>query len=190
MDCTNKVDIWALGCILYELRTGSKPFSSYAAVFCYYQGDSTATVPIPLDDGESRSCIDGLINQMLAIDPSIRPTADHLLSEISYISSHFVGDSPRLKNERFPQAPTTSLGSLVSTNVPKRQSAASVSGDAKSSNLMNLNVKNDVNEDAHISGKDVSNDRKRKDLGVSGPLKVAGNIRRLFRVAWRKSRTT
>jgi len=73
---TNAVDIWSLGCVIYELLVGTHLFTSWGQVSCYYHGkspfpeDKLKGLPTPTDDvGIS------LIKSMLAIKPEDRPTA-------------------------------------------------------------------------------------------------------------------
>jgi hypothetical protein len=73
---TNKVDIFAMGCILYELVLGVKPFTSDHAVLEHYRSgaqlkmnfDSTFTV-------ESITAITSMIQTMLQKEPALRPAA-------------------------------------------------------------------------------------------------------------------
>src|ERR1700685_2478180 len=44
---TNKVDIWASGCILFELITGTKAFLNDWAVREYYQTNSSKDITAP-----------------------------------------------------------------------------------------------------------------------------------------------
>ena len=79
---TNKVDIWSMGCILYELAVGRKAFISDWTVFTY---TSSGEVDVPLDDHAfSEKCkanIDRNIRCMLQITPLSRPSAAELFEE-------------------------------------------------------------------------------------------------------------
>jgi len=79
---TNKVDIWSMGCILYELAVGGKAFISDWTVFTY---TSSGEVDVPLDDHAfSEKCkanIDRNIRCMLQIRPLSRPSAAELFEE-------------------------------------------------------------------------------------------------------------
>ena len=73
---TNSVDIWSLGCVIYELLVGTKLFISEGQVSRYYFGkwpfpeDTLKGLSPPTDDlGIS------LLNSMHIIQPEDRPTA-------------------------------------------------------------------------------------------------------------------
>jgi serine/threonine protein kinase len=87
---TNKVDIWALGCILYRLAYDSKLFQDDFAVREW----SIVSAPLPFSiDGpisdnsaENRadvSSIQNLISSMLLRQPEGRPSATELLSSFT-----------------------------------------------------------------------------------------------------------
>ena len=73
---TNSVDIWSLGCVIYELLVGTKLFVSEFQLCRYFSGtwpfpeESLRVLSPPTDDtGIS------LLRSMLAIQPGDRPTA-------------------------------------------------------------------------------------------------------------------
>ena len=78
---TNSVDIWSLGCVIYELLVGTKLFPSEGQVSRYYFGK----LPFPVDKlkGLSPPTDDigiSLLKSMLLIQPEDRPTAAAALS--------------------------------------------------------------------------------------------------------------
>ena len=78
----NKVDIWATGCILYELATGTRPFKSDVDVLCHRVFGKK--LDVVLDDSfdmHSVETIEKHIVDMLQIDPSHRPSASFLSKE-------------------------------------------------------------------------------------------------------------
>ena len=73
---TNSVDIWSLGCVMYELLVGIRLFASETQVSLYFFGK----LPFPEDELKGLSPpTDGagisLLKSMLAIQPEDRPTA-------------------------------------------------------------------------------------------------------------------
>ena len=80
-DYTNSVDIWSLGCVIYELLVGTKLFALEGQVSRYYFGK----LPFPEDKlkGLSPPADDigiSLLKSMLVIQPDDRPTAAAALS--------------------------------------------------------------------------------------------------------------
>ena len=80
-DYTNSVDIWSLGCVIYELLIGTKLFPSEGQVSRYYFGKLAfpedklkGLSPLTADIGIS------LLKSMLLIQPEDRPTAAAALS--------------------------------------------------------------------------------------------------------------
>ena len=79
---TNKVDIWAMGCILYELATGTRPFKSDYAVISHVH--SAKNIEVVLDntfDADSIETITKHIVDMLQVKPASRPSASVLSKE-------------------------------------------------------------------------------------------------------------
>jgi len=76
----NKVDIWALGCILYELVVGAKAFVSDSSVHQHYESGSRLEIKIDETlDAYSTTLFPKAILEMLQQDPDARPTAATLL---------------------------------------------------------------------------------------------------------------
>ncbi|PWW73102.1 kinase-like protein [Tuber magnatum] len=75
-DYTNSVDIWSLGCVVYELLVGERLFVSDGQVLRYYLGkwrfpeDKLKGLSPPTDDAGIL-----LLESMLTIQPENRPTA-------------------------------------------------------------------------------------------------------------------
>ena len=80
---TNKVDIWSMGCILYELATGRRAFEDDWEVLQYrYSGKSKNIVLEETFDSHSSETIANYVLEMLQIASSARPSA-------SALSRHF-----------------------------------------------------------------------------------------------------
>lgn len=84
---TNKVDVWAMGCILYEAVFSKKAFQSDFAVHQYdlahRLSGETLTIPVDsiselLPDEASKAFLSRVIYDTLTIDPLKRPTAKEL----------------------------------------------------------------------------------------------------------------
>jgi serine/threonine protein kinase len=78
----NKVDIWSIGCILFELAVCQKAFFNDWATL-HYQSSSEA-LDIPLDESFSEQCketINRNIRSILALTSSSRPSAADLETE-------------------------------------------------------------------------------------------------------------
>ncbi|KAG0133627.1 kinase-like domain-containing protein [Tuber indicum] len=75
-DYTNSVDIWSLGCVIYELLVGARLFVSEGQVSRYYFGkfpfpeDKLKALSPPTDDSGV-----SFLESMLVIQPEDRPTA-------------------------------------------------------------------------------------------------------------------
>ena len=72
---TNKVDMWALGCILYELMTGSQAFSDSWAIFEYSRSEYKLALPNSSIPESLRSHLSENINELLHRNPATRPSA-------------------------------------------------------------------------------------------------------------------
>jgi serine/threonine protein kinase len=90
----NKVDIWAMGCILYELATGIRPFESDWEVLNHRF--SRKNINVVLDDSFDTHSVETItkrIVDMLQIDPGDRPSASFLPNEFNrqlHLAQHSV----------------------------------------------------------------------------------------------------
>jgi predicted ATPase len=79
-------DIFSLGLVLYELATGRHPFTADSAFGVLQAIVAEAPVPAARLNPEVPAALDGLIQQMLAKDPRLRPIAaevDAVLTELA-----------------------------------------------------------------------------------------------------------
>ncbi|CUS11456.1 unnamed protein product, partial [Tuber aestivum] len=85
-DYTNSVDIWSLGCVIYELFVGERLFASEGQVLRYYLGKWR----IPEEKLKMLSPPTGgvgapLLKSMLSLQPEDRPTAGGALRHAWFI---------------------------------------------------------------------------------------------------------
>lgn len=80
----NKVDIWSMGCILYEFAVGKQAFRNEFATLEYKM---TSVLPaIALDKYFGEQCKESVtrcITMMLKVDANLRPTSSNLIGEFS-----------------------------------------------------------------------------------------------------------
>ena len=80
----NKVDIWAMGCILYELSTGTRAFKTDRAVISYSLFHEHKEVVLDdTFDSDSIKTIKKHIIDLIQIDPADRPSASFLSNEFN-----------------------------------------------------------------------------------------------------------
>ena len=78
---TNKVDLWGVGCILYELVLGRKAFGNDFEILRYAnsgKGYNFVIEPEIVPDDRRRRFISKIIKELLSIDPTQRPRANVL----------------------------------------------------------------------------------------------------------------
>jgi serine/threonine protein kinase len=91
----NKADIWSLGCILFELSVGRRPFFHDYATAAY--GTANDDMIVELDDSFSYECkrtLASTIISMLKSRPKSRPSATQLLKDFN----RYFMDTVPLKN--------------------------------------------------------------------------------------------
>jgi serine/threonine protein kinase len=97
---TNKVDIWALGCILFEVAKGNKAFGSDGAVREYAVSRTPLKSFLPINENEKELC--GFLERMLNVDASQRPTAEALRREFTAILWRSIGEELQKQANQVP----------------------------------------------------------------------------------------
>jgi serine/threonine protein kinase len=97
---TNKVDIWAIGCILYELATGNKTFHDDWAAREYAFGSDEISLPeVSSWPSFANSQLFDLLKQLLQKEWNKRPDAkslcSSLLTSLESLPQHFSKDALR-----------------------------------------------------------------------------------------------
>jgi len=98
---SSKVDIWALGCIMFELWTGRRVFDNDFSVFMWIQNSSTPPL-VPMDglEDDLHTQLQLVLEQLLKIDPMERPTADSLVNQFeNFLRPH---QTPLSMASKFP----------------------------------------------------------------------------------------
>lgn len=122
----NKVDIWAMGCILYELATRTCPFKNDFAILDYrYSGGNMHVVLDGSFDKASAESITKSIVDMLQVEPSDRPSASFLSkefdSELQLAQDHI---QLRAVNTSLTLLTVTDEIKMTSQTLPKHQVTA------------------------------------------------------------------
>lgn len=82
----NTVDIWAIGCILYELATFKKAFSNDFEVYEYSKGQISFEIVLDGFDEASATSMEELILRILKVEPNDRPSAGELVKEFKKLA--------------------------------------------------------------------------------------------------------
>jgi serine/threonine-protein kinase len=79
-------DIYAIGCVLYELLAGQPPFTGELAAAVLHQHNTAPPAPLTRLNPAVPAALDGLVQSMLAKEPSDRPRdADAVISALSAV---------------------------------------------------------------------------------------------------------
>ena len=92
----NKVDIFALGCILFELATCKKAFSHEFNVLAY--AESPFELQIPHNDED---CIKTYLHDMLAVEDSVRPSASFLRTQFARNRWVALGNGCQIRKDHY-----------------------------------------------------------------------------------------
>ena len=112
----SKVDIWSIGCILFELAACQKAFLYDWKTWEYFQS-FTRALDIPLDESFSERCketIGGIIRSTLALTYSSRPSAADLENEFVkiFISNQALPRNAVRIHQSFHQVQAVSIGGV------------------------------------------------------------------------------
>src|SRR5438270_5239250 len=113
----SKVDIWAVGCILYEVVLGRKAFTCHADIFeyCYRQNIQNRLFPLQSEFTLYRGARDTLraeVQQMLEIEPSKQPRAREIRNRFQLLQS------PQVSGTRLGSAARKKSVSFVAKSNP------------------------------------------------------------------------
>ena len=96
-----KVDVWAMGIILYELAVGTKPFHSDAAVLEHFRSGTSLETPCDTLSEQGKLRILNHVREMVHNTPSSRPTVALLVETFSrYLAEQLIGPVTQ-RNESF-----------------------------------------------------------------------------------------
>jgi len=88
---TDRVDIWALGCVLYKLVCGNNIFQEDWHVVTYArEGQKLSVSVLPFVDANARTPLKNIIREMLRLRPNRRPSAADLRSLFDGIDGSFL----------------------------------------------------------------------------------------------------
>lgn len=74
---SSKIDLWAAGCVAFELVFGKSPFSAATAFFELYSLIATGSWGFPADaEGIGSVQFREFVGRLLVVDPSTRLSAD------------------------------------------------------------------------------------------------------------------
>jgi serine/threonine protein kinase len=83
---SKKSDIWALGCILFELVSGKKAFPQDLSLFTFLHDKRIPAIPKLPIDFRSQCCLEELVRAMFHLDWWRRPSARNILEALSSLS--------------------------------------------------------------------------------------------------------
>ncbi|XP_001641201.2 STE20-like serine/threonine-protein kinase isoform X2 [Nematostella vectensis] len=142
----NKSDIWALGCVLYELTTRTHPFTADNLTNLVVKILHGNYPPIPRFYGP---LLEDLVAVMLKINPADRPSAKQLI--------YVPGLTPYIDKYALVQRDRASSVSTISSNAPLQHKADSDTSNDKNNNENTCNGNN--------SNSGTCNSRKKNNNG-------------------------
>jgi len=171
---TNKIDIWAIGCILYELVFKGKAFATDISVVQYTHDTSSGkSLPLPfepdtLPDESRKAFVSKIIAEMLNVNASDRPAADQLYRRfIGWGAESFVsktaGALPAAVGSSEREA--SAVPHIDQKGVPD---PIDQRGSKNPENSIGMKVDQDSRSDSIVDPEIVSKQRPQNDLVDSG----------------------
>jgi serine/threonine protein kinase len=110
---TNKVDIWAMGCLLYEIVVRKPAFVDDFTVRHYFHkfSRSSGSLKIPVDLDENRNpFIQEALDEMLQIEPPRRPSAQQIHDRFSsWAEQNTVSDRSAVETSILDKSPRRTI---------------------------------------------------------------------------------
>jgi serine/threonine protein kinase len=117
-DYTNKVDLWAIGCILYDLVFWRKPFDSDYAARRYAESGKEFEVPLEpnskISERKQTEFITRIIRELLKADGSERPSARSLYEQ--FVSLKLGGSADEVVSTIAPAVTSASNLEILRSN--------------------------------------------------------------------------
>lgn len=127
----NKLAIWPIGYILYELVVGRKTFSSDFAVLCGTK--LNVILDHKFDEGAAK-CFSENIHRILEIDPSRRPSAPYLLEDFSQYCQPVACQSTTSLSDNTIRLESSGIGDIVPYSFGSKRFGSVGSWDRQESN--------------------------------------------------------
>jgi serine/threonine protein kinase len=111
---TKQLDIWQMGCIIYELAVGTQAFRSSWETRNFKEGRFKLQIPLENDPFFGEQCktdISGCILSMLQVEESVRPTAAEMVAKFETFRQGLQASAPT-------SSPTNILHSFSPSTLP------------------------------------------------------------------------
>ena len=121
-----KVDIWSLGCILFEISTGQKAFDTDFCVFEFIFSKIKRDLPFSTwFDEITRTIVSSWVNEMLEIEFQKRPSVDQLCQRLAELVAVLTPPVNDPTTSRITTDPTALLHSenMLGTDMPSGMSS-------------------------------------------------------------------